>query len=191
MSKKKTSYDELCSAIHEKVKKNGTSSFSRTDLVSMAHTMVNCPEHEVDVFIKNKDGAAPDVITTTPVKRYRESLKPVLKSFGIDKADLDRIQDVPFPKEHAEALVDMSLNLTKDYIETGRKLKYPLNGKSESAMEVSAVDVPTKVSEPRKIVKDEKSGVYTSVPTGKIVTTSAHTSIKAGNKIPYWLKSSK
>lgn len=189
MGKKNSSYGQLCSQIREKVEKNGTSSFSRTDLVSMAHSMVNCPEHEVEVIVKNKDGAAPDVIKTTPTRRYRDSLKPVLKGFGIDKAELDRIQDVQFPKEHAEALTDMAMNLVKDYISTGRKLKFPINSMTESGMEISTVDVKKKVTEPRKIVKNGDK--YDSVPTGKTVTTAEHTSIKASNKIPYWLKTSK
>jgi hypothetical protein len=190
MAKKKTSYSELCDAISEKVKQNGISSFSRTDLVSMAHSMVNCPEHEVEIIVKGKDGAAPEKVTTTPVKRYRNSLRPVLSAFGIDKNEQDRILDVPLTREHAEALTDVALNLTKDFIGTGRKLLLPMTSTTESQMAISEVNVPSKTSEPRKIVK-ENDGSYSSVPTGKKVTTAAHSAVKASNKIPYWLKKSK
>jgi hypothetical protein len=185
---KKTKYTELCEEISAKVKKNGTTSFSKSDLVSMTHTLLNTPDTEIDVYVKNKDGAAPEVVSTTPVKRYRESLKPVLKQFGIDKNELDRIGDVTFPKEHSDALLDVSLNIVKDYIKTGRKLKLPLTAKDESSMELSMVDIAEKVSATNKIVKDEE-GKYSSVPTGKTVKTLAHKSVKATNKIPYWLKS--
>ena len=187
---KNTKYSQLCAEITEKVKKSGTSSFSRGDLVSMAHTLVNTPEHEVDVFVQNKEGAA-DKVVVNPVQHYRESLKPVLKQFGIDKTELDRIHDVQFSKDHAEAIVDLSLNLTKDYIRTGRKLKYPITAMNESAMAVSEVNVGTKVAETKRIEKDEKTGKYEAVPTGKVVTTAEHKAIKVSNKVPHWLKQSK
>jgi NACalpha-BTF3-like transcription factor len=185
---KKESYKELCKEIAAKVAKNGTSSYSRTDLVSMTNTLINTPDTEVVVIVKSKDGTGPEDVTTTPVKRYRESLKPMLKQFGIDKTELDRVQDVTFSKEHSDAMIDLSLNIVKDYMLTGRKLKLPLTGKDESAMEISIVDIGEKINATNKIVKDE-TGKYASVPTGKTVKTVAHKSIKGSNKIPYWLKS--
>lgn len=188
MAKKTDKYTELCAEIAEKVKKNGSKSHSKTDMVSMMQTMINTPEHEVSVYVKNTDGSAPSVVTTNPVKEYRESLKPVLKSFGIDNEELDKIQDIQFTKKHAEAICDLSVNLIKDYTGTGRKLALPINEKDEAQMSIAQTHVEEKKTEPKKIVKDEKTGAYNLIPTGKKVTTKEHDVMKASNKIPYWLK---
>jgi len=184
---KKDKYTELCSEIAEKVKKNGSKSYSKTDMVSMAQMLLNTPEHEVDTYVKN-DGKAPTVVTTNPVKDYRDSLKPMLKSFGVDSAEVEKINDMPFTKKHAEAVSELSTVLTKDYTKTGRKLVFPINDKGESQMSVSQVTVEKKTSEPNKIVHDEATGKYSLVPTGKTVTTKEHAAMKATNKVPYWLK---
>lgn len=184
---KKDNYTALCNEIAEKVKKNGSKSHSKTDMVSMAQTLLNTPTHEVDVYVKN-DGKAPSVITTTPVKDYRDSLKPMLKGFGVDAVEIEKINEVPFTKKHAEALTELATTLVKDYTKTGRKLAFPINDKDEAQMSISQVTVAEKKTEPNKIVHDEKTGKYSLVPTGKHVTTKKHDSMKATNKVPYWLK---
>lgn len=184
---KKDAYTALCAEIAEKVKQKGKA-HSKTDMVAMAQSMINTPEHEVDVYVGSATKGDPTVVTTTPVKAYRESLKPVLKSFGIDNDELNKIQDVQFPKKHAEALCELATNLVKDYTSTGRKLVFPINAKNESRMSISQVEVAEKKTEPKKIVKDEKSGKYELIPTGKKVTTKKHEALKAANKVPYWLK---
>lgn len=188
MGKKKNNYTNLCEEIASKVKKNGSKSHSNADLVAMTHTLVNTPEHEVEILVKDGDKGY-NVVAHKPVERYRNSLKPVLKTFGIDKDEAEKIMDVPFSKEHAEAIVDLSKTIVKDYVGTGRKLVFPVTSENESQMSISQVEVEEKVTKPNKIVKDEKTGEYTSVPTGKTVKTKAHLALKASNKVPGWLKS--
>lgn len=185
--KVKTKYDQLVAEISERVKKNGGSSFSKGDLTSMAHTLLNTPEQEVDVYLRSKDSNEPTVITTTPVRRYRESLKPMLKAFGIDKDEAERVMEIPFTKEHAEAMTELSVDLIKDYTGTGRKLNFPITSRDEAQMSIAQTTVKERTSDTRKIVRGD-DGTYSSVPTGKTVTTMEHCSMKAGNKIPGWLK---
>lgn len=187
MSKKaKNQYNELCSQITAKVKKNGSSSYSKSDLVTMTQSLLNTPEHEVEVFIKNGD-KEPSVVTIKPVEKYRESLKPVLKQFGIDKDELNKLQTVTFSKEHAEAVSELAGIIIKDYTSTGRKFKLPITSVTEGEMSISQVTVNDKTTDTRKIVKKD-NGEYESIPTGKRVKTKEHTALKASNKIPGWLK---
>ena len=187
MSKKlKNQYNELCSQITEKVKKNGSSSYSKSDLVAMTQSLLNTPEHEVEVFIKNGD-KEPTTVVTKPVEKYRESLKPVLKQFGIDKEELNKLQSVTFTKEHAEAVSELAGVIVKDYTGTGRKFKFPITSLTEGEMSISQVTIGDKTTDTRKISK-KPNGEYESLPTGKRVKTKEHTALKASNKIPGWLK---
>ena len=185
---KKDNYTALVAEISEKVKANGSHSHSKTDLVSMAQTMINTPEHEVDLYMASGEDKPPTVVSTTPVKAYRDSLKGMLKTFGVDSAEAEKLDTMPLSKKHAEALTDISINLVKDYTSTGRKLSFPVTSKDESRMSISQVEIDQKITEPKKIVKDEKTGKYNLVSTGTKVTTKKHAAMKASNKVPYWLK---
>lgn len=187
MASKKTDYDVICDAIKEKVKKNGSSSYSKSDLVELTRALINTPEKELSIFVKNSKSDEPTIITSKPVEKYRESLKPVLKQFGIDKAELDKIQDIQFTKDHAESLAELSQVIVKDYTGAGRKLKFPITSASEGEMSITQVNVKEKTADTRKIVKGD-DGLYSSELTGKRVTTKEHNAMKASNKIPGWLK---
>lgn len=178
-----SAYDKLKKEITEKVKAAGGTRHSKSDLTLMTQTLLNTPEQEVPVYIKDETP-----VTSKPVERYRESLKSVVKQFGVDNAELDKVNDITFSKDHAEALMDVATTSMKDYIGTGRKMIFPVTSPDESQMEISIVDKNEKTEETRKLVQKE-DGSYESVPTGKKKTTKAHKEMKVSNKIPSWLSS--
>lgn len=178
-----TEYDKLKKEITEKVKAAGGTRHSKSDLTLMTQTLLNTPEQEVPVYIKDSDP-----VMSKPVERYRESLKGVVKQFGVDNAELDKVKDINFSKEHAEALMDVATTSMKDYIGTGRKMIFPVTSANESQMEISLVDKAKKTEETRKLVQKD-DGTYESVPTGKKKTTEAHKEMKVSNKVPSWLSS--
>lgn len=179
---KKNKYTSMVEEMREKVQKAGGSRYSKSDETTLTHTLLNTPEHEVEVYLKD----CPDPVVTKPVEHYRDSLKPVLKQFGVDAAELDKIQTVEFPKDHAEAFNELAAVTMKDYIGTGRKKIFPVTSKAESQMEITQVEKPEKVEDTRKLVETE-SGKYESVPTGERKTTKAHSEMKVSNKVPGWL----
>lgn len=175
-------YEQLKQEMREKVQKAGGSRYSKSDRTSLTQTLLNTPDHEVQVYMKD----CPDPVSTKPVAHYRESLKPVLKQFGVDAAELDKIQTVEFSKDHAEAFNELAEVAMKDYVATGRKVILPITSPTESQMEISQVERPEKTEDTRKLV-ESSPGVYESVPTGERKTTKAHTEMKVSNKIPGWL----
>ena len=179
-----TEYEKLKQEISEKVKANGGCRYSKADLTQLTSTLLNTPEQEVKTYPLK--GSKDEVVTTKPVERYRESLKPVLKQFGVDNAELNKIHDVKFNKEHAEALMDVSTQVIKDYTGSGRKFIFPINDETESQMEISQVDKSEKEVETTKI-EEQSPGVYATVPTGKKKKTFAHKELKVSNKVPGWL----
>lgn len=179
---KKTKYDDLLSEMRSKVQSAGSSRHSKADYTAVTQTLLNTPEQEVPVYVKDTK----DPVITKPAERYRETLKPVLKQFGVDNAELDKIQDVQFSKEHAEALNDVAITAVKGYTSTGRKLVLPVTSPDESQMEISQVVKEEKKEDTRKL-EQQADGSYKSVPTGERKTTKKHTEMKASNKIPGWL----
>jgi len=187
----KTKYEVLCNEIAAKVKETNSSRHSKGDFVDMAQALLNSPEYVVEYKLKDGTKGQPMSVKSEPVKKYRESLEPVLKSFGIDSSEMGKLQDVQFSKKHAEAVTELASLLVKDLTGTGRKLILPITQMDETQMEISQVKVPKKTAATTKIVKDEKTGDYSTVPTGKEVTTAAHSAVKASNKVPAWLKTEK
>ena len=179
-------YIELKNSIREKLEAAGGTRYSQSDLTAMTHTLINTPEHEVKVLMKDGE----DPVVTKPVERYRESLKPVLKEFGVDAAELDRIQQVQFGKEHANAINEIATTIVKDYTGTGRKLILPITSEDESQMAIYQTTREEKKEETKKPVQ-QPDGKYVQIPTGKEKTTKQHKEIRVENKIPHWLVSEK
>lgn len=184
MGKNKTPYDVLKEEVADAVKKSGGHRHSRSDYNNLTEALLNSPDQEVSVYVKDGDNP----VTTKPVEAYRNSLKPVLKQFGVDDAELGKIQEVQFSKNHAEAFNDLAAVAMKGYLDTGRRLVLPVTGPKESQLDLVKVDRDKTSEETKKIVQNE-DGSYDQVPTGKRKTKEAHSEIKASNKLPGWLVS--
>ncbi len=195
MKMAKSKYSELCRDIEAKIKASAKPngkipvSTSNSDLTAMAQSLLNSPDHEVIEYnpkVTDANGD-PSTVVKQPSKRYRESLKPMLKAMGIDKNEVDKLDDYQFNKEAAAALMETAGTVIKDYIDVGRKYKFPITSMDESQMSISTTSVDEKINKTNKFEKDE-NGVTISVPTGKTVKTKKHKNIKVTNTIPHWLK---
>lgn len=173
----------------EEVKKSSSKGYSKGDMISLASIMINDPECTVDVYLKKGDSY--EVKTMNPGKGIRENvIAPVLKAFGVDKAEMSKLDDVQIPKAGAEALVDFSVLLVKKYIASnglGRKLTLPMTAPDEAAQSISTVRIPEEKRETTMIVRGE-DGTYSIAPTGKEVTTAAHENLKVTNRVAAWQK---
>ena len=99
---------------------------------------------------------------------------------GLDKHDADKVDDIPFSKEHGSALIDVALDAMHDYLKLGRKLSFPVTYEDETRMEISCVRAPERTSMGNRFKPDEASDTVT--------VTKERTIIKAKNPVPYWLK---
>ena len=195
MAKNKNAYTDLCDQIKQKIDesnkaKNKVSyAVSKSDLESMATTLLNTPDHEVTVYsfaAKDTSGTGEPVgISKKPARRYRESLKPMLRSLGLDKHDADRVDDIPISKEHAAAIMDLGTTVIHDYMRAGRKFTFPITETDETRMEIHAVNAPERTSEGNRFKKD------TDPADDTITITKERAIVKAKNPVPYWLKETK
>ena len=193
MSKNKNAYTQMCDEIKEKIdnsnraKGRTSSAVSRSDLEAMATTLLNTPDHEVTVYsysAKDQSGTGEPVgITKKPAKRYRDSMKPMLRTMGLDKHDADKIDDIPFTKEHAAAMIDVTTTVIHDYMRAGRKFSFPITEPDETRMEINCVMAPERTSVGNRFNKDSDDDTVT--------VTKERAIIKAKNPVPYWLKESK
>jgi len=190
MSKAKTKYENLCDQISAAVTANRTSSYSHGDLVAMSHALINSPELEKTIIVKDPESNGPKEITLRPSKEYRDSLKGVVKKMGVDINELGKLDEMEFSKDHAEAICGLATTLVNDYTRTGRKFIFPMTSKDQSQMSITQEKVGEKKVAGRKIEKDETTGKYTSTETGAIITTKPHVVMSASNPVPGWLKSS-
>ena len=190
MSKNKNAYTQMCDEIKAKIdnsnraKGRTSSAVSRSDLEAMATTLLNTPDHEVTVYsysAKDQSGTGEPVgVTKKPAKRYRDSMKPMLRSMGLDKHDADKIDDIPFTKEHASAMVDVATTVIHDYMRAGRKFSFPITEPDETRMEINCVMAAERTSVGNRFNKDADDD--------NITVTKERAIIKAKNPVPYWLK---
>lgn len=194
MSKNKNAYTQLCEEIKSKIETSNrakgrtSSAVSRSDLEAMATTLLNTPDHTVTAYsyaAKDTSGTGEPVgVEKKPAKRYRDSLKPMLKSLGLDKHDVDKVDSIPIQKEHAAAMMDVSTTVIHDYMRAGRKFSFPITEPDETRMEIACVVAPERTSVGNRFKKD-------SEPDDTVTVTKERTIIKAKNPVPYWLKDTK
>ena len=111
----------------------------------------------------------------------------MLKNMGIDNDELNKVDSYAFSKEAASATVDFGLSVLKDYLDVGRKYKFPITDKEESQGSIYKVSVPEKVTKPNRF-EVGPDGKSVAVPTGKTIKTSAHDVYKVSNFVPTHLK---
>lgn len=176
----KGSYKEICDKLTDSTKQSKR--FSKGDFVELTTGLLNESGHEVSYYT-NPSGEQAVAVKKDPVRAYRESLKPILNEFGVDKSEQEKIFDVEFTKKQAEALIDVAQVAQHDYMATGKKLRLPQLSANETTVTLEQQTLPEKVEATKKI-EDGKS-----VPTGKTIRTQERVVTKAGNKVPAWMKS--
>lgn len=171
-------------------RKDDSTIFSKNKLVGMATAMFNDADCEFPIYVKKGDTYA--VKPMYPSRNLRENLiAPIVKSFGVDRADLARISEVQTSQAGGEALADFALLLVKEYISNtglGRKLTLPMTSPKEAVQSISVVTASKDERATTAIVHNADDS-YSTVPTGKVVTTESHDRLKVANRVPVWLKS--
>jgi len=192
MAKKNSKYDAMFAEISAKVqksnegKKKETAIYSKGDRIAMTHALLNSPEYETSYFVKAGEGE-PKEITFNPSKELRNALKPTIQeAFGIDKAEINKLDTVEFNKATAAALVKFEDADIKGYVGTGRKIKIDPLAENDSTLSIAKAVVKENVVETKKIEKvgDE----YKLIPTGKTIKTESHTAYKSKSQVPAWCK---
>lgn len=180
------SYNELVSELKKSSRGNG---YSKSDLNTLATYLANDVTASIPVYIKK--GNTFVVREMNPARALRTHvLAPALKEFGVDRAELENLDNIKISRAGGEALADYCLLLVKEYISItrglGRKLTLPMTSPTETVQSISEVSVPEETRETNAIVRT--GDVYTPVPTGNTTTTAKHEKLRVANRVPEWLK---
>ena len=184
----KSMYSSMLDELSAKIKagaKDGrkpTCSYSKSDLESLTLGLLNSPDHIVSEYqmkVSEADGS-PITIEKAPSKRYRDSLKPMLKTLGLDKNDVEKVSDIQFTKEHAASIVALATTAIHDYILAGRKMVFPVTNSKESRMEFYCDIAPERINQNRFAKTEEEKK--------KVSKTLERTVLKSKNSVPSWLK---
>lgn len=185
----KSAYTKACEELKAKIEasaqpgRRSSCAFSRSDLTYLATAMLNCPEHVVQEYQMKTSGVdgSPITVEKMPARRYRESLKPILKEMGLDKNDVAKIDDIKFPKEHGAAVMDVAQQVIKDYMRAGRKFQFPITAEDEVRMEICCDEAPERINPNRFATTDAEKR--------RMTKTKKRCVIKAKNSaVPSWLK---
>ena len=183
------SYSDFIS--HCKSTSKGTN-FSKNEMVNQATAMINDVDLGITTYIKKGDKY--DTKVVYPGKSIRDTvIAPILKSFGVDRAEMGKLDTMAISRAGGEALTDFALLLVKEYISTkglGRKLTLPMTSPEETVQSICTVKSPKEERATTMIAKAE-DGTYYTTPTGKVVTTAEHEKVKVLNRVPSWLKDTK
>ena len=179
-----TMLDELTTKIKVGAKdgRKPTCSYSKSDLDNLTLAMLNSPEHVVTEYqmkVSESDGT-PVTIDKMVSKRYRESLKPMLKTLGLDKNDVEKVSDIQFTKEHASSMMSLCTCVLKDYIRAGRKFSFPITAPDECRMEFYCDTAPERINQNRFAKTEEEKK--------KVSKTLERTVLKSKNGCPSWLR---
>ena len=182
-------YDDLIKSISEKVSTTNNRSHSNSDLVDITAAMLNEPDHVVTKVIATDGGKNFNKVETKPVEEYRAEIeKIVVSEFGVSKEEAAKARTMPLSKSHAKALMGVAKPVINDYLDTGRKFTMDVADENSVKMSIQKVQLAEKTEATTKIVKDEATGKYVQVPTGKTIRTAARTALKASNAVPAYLK---
>lgn len=175
----------------QKIAEDSKSSvYSRTTLGSMMNEFINDPDYKVQKFVPNGDDKFV-IVESQPGKEFREGLKGLAKAvYGVDNAELDKLDDATISKKVTDPMLDSVIAVESDYMKAGKSLKFPATSEDDATMQVGIVKAAGKTEATRKIV-ETSPGQYESIPTGVEVTYKERNILKATNKTPGWLKSTK
>lgn len=147
--------------------------------------LANTPDYQSVSYLNDAETPVKD----DTVNKFRGAVtNAVGRALKLDKQSLAEAKEkVEFTKSEGDALAKFAQLGIRKYLETGRRLTLEPTTPDEARMSIMYEKVPEKVSATTKI-EQQADGSYKVVPTGKEVTTVAHTNLKAGNKTRPWHK---
>lgn len=184
-----SSYDELIQKISEKVSSTKNHAYSSSDLTEITSALLNSPGQTIKKIVPSNGGQSYEEVETQPGDTYRAELgKMVVKEFGVSKEEAEKAKSMPITKDHAAALMGVAKASIGGYLDTGKKLTLDVTDPKSTKMSIQKVTLAEKTEATNKIVKNEDTGKYETVPTGKTIRTAERTALKASNTVPDYLK---
>ena len=153
--------------------------------------VLNTPDAELPRYTSDGKGGY-TVSRTTPVKDFRDATAAAAaKVLGLDRQETAKLADgIKFNAAYGRTFNETAALTEAAYLSTGRALNKPQLGPDVSRASIRLKKVEAKSEATTKIVKDEATGTYKSVPTGQIGHTAEHKVLVARSVTREWAKTS-
>lgn len=166
-------FDEIKNNISTSKKGKPIKTFSRSDFDALAKAFLNEIDYKAEVA-GTKEGK---IVTNDvfPVKEFRSMLATILKDFGVDAAERERIL-TNYEIRNVNGLYEVCSELIYKYMEAGKKFDFMPKTDFQGSLTVK--DVP------------KTTGTYRDITTKEeiSITREAHKILERKSKCPSHLK---
>lgn len=169
-------YEEKIAKLKEE---SSSTAFSKKTQDEVASALINDPDYERREY--RRKGTDFEVVKSYPVKDFRNGLKDLVKSFGVDATEADKIDTIDLSKKISNPVGEMSGVIVKGVMQTGKAFRFSPENDNETVMNIALHEMPEKDVETRKPEK-QADGRVIQVPTGDKVHYTKRTEIAASNK---------
>lgn len=148
--------------------------FSKTDFDVLAKAYLNDPKYEAVVYSKDKGEQKLET-----VKAVRGSIKRILKDFGVDAQEAEKIM-TDYEIKSVDGVYEMCSELIYKYLEAGKKFTFMSKPNFEASLTLE------EVGHSKSTTKGIGDGAQEYV-----VEKQKHQKLKVKSGCPDWLKTSK
>lgn len=166
-------FQEVLNEIKESAKGSKVT-FSRTDFDRLAKAYVNDVDYKAATY-----SAATGEGEIETVKLLRGMLKRVLRDFGVDAQEAERVMDAEYQIKNVDGIYELCSELVYQYVAAGKKFSFITKPDFEGSILLEEVGASQTTSK----------GVGEDAPEF-LVDKKAHKKLKVKSGCPKWLKTS-
>lgn len=171
---------EVLAEIKAGAEASSVKSFSKSDFEKLVRAFVNTPDYECEI-VKTKNGEMVKS-TVNPVANFRGMIRTILKDFGVDKAEAEKVMT-----EYEIRTCDMYEFVSEiiyKYMEAGKKFDFINKEDFSGSMSLKFVE-----EEEKEYTEIRKKDADPSVPLKTFKQRKkAHKVLEKKSKCPKWLK---
>lgn len=168
-------FDEIKAAVKTTKTGKQQKSFSRSDFNKLTKAYLNTPGLAIQKAVAKGDDEY-EVQEIFPVLEFRKMLQVILKDFGVDKQESEKILTDAYQIRNADSMYDLLSGVLYSYLDAGKKFDFHTLPDFKGS--ISLLEMAETVTEQRNIQTGE---------TFKM-NKKQHKVVKTQSKAPKWLK---
>lgn len=173
-------FTEIKEGLSISAKGKPVKTFSRSDFDKLAKAFLNDVNYSTEVY-STRNGEV-QTKTVNPVQGFRGMIQAILRDFGVDKAEAERVMDSTYEIKNVNGLYEFVSELIYVYMDAGKKFEFM--SKEDFIGNISLDEVEE--TEKDYIIK-KKDGSVNSYKVAK----QKHKVLNKKSKCPQWKKSKK
>lgn len=169
-------FEEIKSNVSLSSKGKKLKNFSRTDFDRLAKAYINTPDYTIQKAVAKGDDSF-ELVEIKPVLQFREMLHSILRGFGVDKQEADRVLTDEELVKNASCMYEFVSELIFQYMSADKKFDFITREDFTGSIKLKDVD--------------EVITTHRSPRGGEKVTVKkkAHRQLDKKSTAPKWLKS--